>query len=131
MKHAAALFCVYITRKQNALGTVRDVQWKHLSGHGFNGPRDLMAESYEKFVIISSSHAPECISLLNRALRYKWHAIIILSSSLPDAVPMNRHFHSFHVILDVDDDPIVLADLDARPWDHSVGRQNSSLDTVS
>lgn len=43
---------------------------------------------------------------------------------------MERHFHALHVVLDVDDDAIVLADLDAGPGDHSVGCQDSALDSV-
>jgi hypothetical protein len=81
-------------------------------------------------MIISSSHAPESVSLLNRALSDEWHAIVVLCSSLPDAVPVDCDFHAFHVVFDIDDDSIVLADLDARPGDHSVGGQDASLDTI-
>ena len=81
-------------------------------------------------MIISSSHAPESVSLLNRTLSDEWHTIVVLRSSLPDTVPVNCDFHALHVVLDIDDDAIVLADLDARPWNHSVGGQDASLDTV-
>lgn len=43
---------------------------------------------------------------------------------------MERHFHALHVVLDVDDDSVVLADLDAGAGYHSVGRQNTALDSV-
>lgn len=82
------------------------------------------------FMTTSSSHAPESVSLLNRTLSDEWHAVIVLRSSLPDTVPVNGDFHALHVILDIDDDAIVLADLDARPWDHSVGGQDTSLDAI-
>lgn len=80
--------------------------------------------------IISSSHAPESVSLLNWTLSDERHSVVVLRSSLPDAVPVNGDFHAFHVVLDVDDDAIVLADLDARPWNHSVGGQDSTFDTI-
>lgn len=87
-------------------------------------------EPYEKLIMTLSSHAPECISLLNWALRYEWHAIVVLSSSLPDSMPVNRNFHAFHVILNVDNNSIVLADLNTWPWDHTIDRQNTALDTI-
>lgn len=34
------------------------------------------------------------------------------------------------MILDVDNDSIVLADLNARPWNHSIGRQNTTFNTI-
>lgn len=75
-------------------------------------------------------HAPECVSLLDWALSHKRHSVVILRASLENSVPMERHFHALHVVLDVDDDSVVLADLDAGPGDHSVGRQDSALDSV-
>lgn len=76
-------------------------------------------------------HAPECVSLLDRALSHKRHSVVILRASLKDAVPMDRHFHALHVVFDVDDDSIVLAHLDTGSGDHSVGSQDSAFDSVS
>lgn len=81
-------------------------------------------------IIISSSHAPECISLLNWTLRYEWHAIVVLSATLPNAVPVKCNFHALHVILNVDDDSVILADLNARPRNHSISRQYSALNAI-
>lgn len=77
-----------------------------------------------------SSHAPECISLLNWALRYKRHAIVVLGTSLPNTVPMNRNLHAFHVIFNIDNDSIIFADLNAWPWNHTIGRQNTAFNTI-
>lgn len=74
--------------------------------------------------------APESISLLNWALRHERHAIVVLGSSLQDAVPVERHLHALHMVLDVDDDAIVLAHLDARAGDHSVGGEDAALDAI-
>lgn len=80
--------------------------------------------------MILNSHAPERISLLDRTLCYKWHAIIVLCSPLKDSVPMDCNFHALHVVFNVDNNTIVLADLDAWPRNHSVGGQNSTLNTI-
>lgn len=81
-------------------------------------------------MMILYSHAPERISLLDRALCYKWHAIVVLCSPLPDSVPMDRNFHALHVVFNVDNNSIVLADLNTWPWNHSIGGQNTTFDTI-
>jgi hypothetical protein len=67
---------------------------------------------------------------LDRALSDEGHTVIILSAALPDTVPVNRHLHTFHMILDIDHDTIVLADLNARPWDHTVRGQDATFDAI-
>lgn len=46
-------------------------------------------------------------------------------------MPMKRNFHAFHVILDIDNNTIVFADLDTWPGDHSIGGQDTAFNTVS
>jgi hypothetical protein len=77
------------------------------------------------------SLSPECVSLLNWTLCDEWDAVVILSAALPNAVPMDCVFHAFHVILNIDDDTIVFTYLNTWPWNHTICRQNSSLDAIS
>lgn len=43
---------------------------------------------------------------------------------------MNGQLHTFHVVLDIDHNSIVLAYLNTRPGDHTVDGQDTSLDTI-
>lgn len=81
------------------------------------------------FFILHDS--PEGISLLNWTLRHEWHAIIILSSFLQDSMPMNCHFHALHMILNVDNNSIILADLNTWPGNHTIGCENTALNAIS
>lgn len=47
------------------------------------------------------SYSPKGVSFLNWTLSYKWHTVVILRSSLPNTVPMNGYFNSFHVVFDI------------------------------
>lgn len=73
---------------------------------------------------------PERISLLNRALRHKRHTVVVLRASLPDSMPVNGHLHTFHMVLYIDNYLVILAHLDGRSRQHSVGCEDSSLDTI-
>lgn len=55
---------------------------------------------------------PERVSLLDRALSYKRHSIVVLGATLPDTVPVDGDLHSLHVVLNVDDNFVVFAHLD-------------------
>lgn len=92
--------------------------------------RESSCTVFAKQIMILSLHAPERISLLNWALRYKWHAIIVLCTSLPDTVPVNCNLHAFHVILNVDNNSIIFADLNTWPWNHTIDRQNTTFNTI-
>jgi hypothetical protein len=78
----------------------------------------------------TKANSPESVSLLDRALRDEWHTVVVLSSLLPDSMPVNCDFHTFHVVFNINDDAIVLADLDAWPWDHTVDGKNTAFNTV-
>lgn len=57
---------------------------------------------------------PEGISLLDRALGNEWYTIIVLCSSLEDTVPVDGHFHAFHMIFNINDYFVVFTNLDGR-----------------
>lgn len=75
-------------------------------------------------------NVPEGVSLLDGALRHERDTIVVLGSSLPDSVPMNGQLHTFHVVLDIDHNSVVLAHLNTRAGDHTVDGQDTSLDTI-
>lgn len=104
--------------------TTTSLNWGRL-----HGDFDSQPETSQKARLTTSS-SPECVSLLDWTLSDERHAIVVLCSPLPNSMPVNRYFHALHVILNIDDHPIVLADLNARPWDHSIGRQNTTLDSI-
>lgn len=85
---------------------------------------------YELFNIFNVN-VPESVSLLDWALRHERYTVVILGSSLPDSVPMDGDFHTFHVIFYIDYHFVVFAHLYARSGQHTIGGQNSSFDSIS
>lgn len=67
----------------------------------------------------------------NGTLSKKRHSIVELGTLLPDTMPVKIGFHSVDMVSDIDDDPVVLANLNTRSRQHSVYRQYSSLETIS
>lgn len=68
--------------------------------------------------------------MLNGTLGDEWHTIVILGASLPNTVPVDGDFHALHMILDVDDHLVILADLDTGTGDHAVGGQDTSFHAI-
>lgn len=73
---------------------------------------------------------PEGVSFQDGALSHERYSVRVLGASLPDSVPMNRYSLSLHFVLDVDDHLVAFADLNAWSWNHSVGCQNSTFNSV-
>lgn len=82
----------------------------------------------EQTKAINSS--PESVSLLDWTLCDEWHTVVVLCSLLQDSVPMNCDFHALHVVFNVDDDAIILANLNAWPWNHTVDCENTTFDAI-
>lgn len=76
-------------------------------------------------------NSPERVSLLDRTLRDEWDTVVVLCTLLQDSVPVNGDFHTLHVVFNVDDDAIVLANLNTWPWNHTVDGKNTAFNTVS
>lgn len=79
---------------------------------------------------VSCPLVSERVALLDGTLRDEGDAVVVLGSSLPDSVPVQSALHALHVVLDVNDDLVVLADLDTGTGDHPVGGQDSSLHSI-
>lgn len=43
---------------------------------------------------------------------------------------MDRNFHTFHMILHIDNDAIIFTDLNAWPWNHAIGGQDTTFNTI-
>jgi hypothetical protein len=95
-------------------------------GHNFNRLRDLKACMNKQKAI----NSPESVSLLDGALCDEWYTIVVLSSLLQDSMPVNGNFHTFHVVFNVNDDAIALADLNTWPWNHTIDCENTTFDTI-
>jgi hypothetical protein len=61
--------------------------------------------------IASGPLVSESVSLLDRALRYEGNAIRVLSSSLPDSVPMDGDLQSLHTVQNIDNHLVALTNL--------------------
>lgn len=73
---------------------------------------------------------PESVSLLNWALSDERHTVIVLRASLPDSMPVNGDFHTFHMIFNIDYHLVVFANLYTGSWQHTIGSQDTSFDTI-
>lgn len=65
-------------------------------------------------ILIFQIKLPEGVSLLYRTLCDEWYSVVILRASLPDTVPVNGDFHTFHMVLNIDDNFVIFAHLDGR-----------------
>lgn len=72
----------------------------------------------------------ECVALLNGTLCDERDTIVVLRSTLPDAMPVDGHLHALHVVLHVDDNLVVLAHLDTRSGNHPICRENSTFNAI-
>lgn len=79
---------------------------------------------------VSCPLVTERVSLLDGTLGDEGDSVVVLGSTLPDSVPVKSGLHALHVVLDVDDNLVVLADLNTGTGDHSVGGEHSTLDTI-
>lgn len=75
--------------------------------------------------------SPECVALLDRTLCDEWYAIVVLGVPLPDTVPMEGHFHTLHVILNIDNNLIILAHLYTGAGNHTIDCQDTALNAIS
>jgi hypothetical protein len=64
------------------------------------------------------------------ALGDEGDTVVVLRTSLVDTVPMDGQLHTFNLIVEVDDNLVAFANLDAGTWDHSVDGEDTSLNTV-
>lgn len=73
---------------------------------------------------------PECISLLNWTLCYKWYTVIVLWSTLMNTMPMDCYFHTFHMVFHINDNFIIFTDLYTWSGYHSVDCQNTTFNAI-
>lgn len=96
----------------------------------FNGvPCDVVLTKTDLAMYVCD--LPERISLLNRTLRDERHSVVVLRAALVNAVPVNGHLHSLHMVLHIDDNLVVFTHLNARTGDHTVGGENTAFHAIS